>query len=69
MKVEKPFDAINNVSNSYKTSCIHRWRPIKVYITEYGSITKRGIKAIIKATMAKSCGTTYKPFTKPTQGT
>ena len=69
MKVGKPFNAVNKASNGYKTNCINHWRPIKAYITKHGSVTKRGIKATIKATIARSCGTIYKPSTKPTQGT
>ena len=56
----KPFNVVDNTSNGYKTSCIDRWRPIKAYIIEHGSVTKRGIKATIKATMARCCGTIYK---------
>ena len=67
--VGKPFNAINNNSDGYETSCIDRWMPIKAYITEYGSITNRGIKATIKATAARCYGTIYKPSTKPIQGT
>ena len=65
----KPFNVVDNTSNGYKTSCIDRWRPIKAYIIEHGSVTKRGIKATIKATMARCCGTIYKHSIEPIQGT
>ena len=65
----KPFNAIDNASDGYETSCIDRWRPINAYITEYGSVTKRSIKATIKATTARYCATIYKYSIKPIQGT
>ena len=40
-------------ADGYETSCIDCWRPIKAYIKEHGSITKRGIKATIKATTTR----------------
>ena len=55
--------------DGYKTNCIDRWRPIKTYITEHGSITKRGIKATIKATTTRCCETIYKHSIEPIQGT
>ena len=59
----KTFNVVDNTSNDYNTNCIDRWRPIKAYIIEHGSITKRGIKA----TMARCCGTIYKHSTEPIQ--
>ena len=50
---DKPFKEVFNTSDGYKTSCIDHWRLIKTYITEPKGITKRGIKATIKATMAR----------------
>ena len=65
----KPFNALNKASNGYETNCIDCWRLIKTYITKHGSVTKRGIKATIKATTTRCCGTIYKHSTKPIQGT
>ena len=57
---DKPFNVVLNTSDGYKTSCIDPWRLIKAYITEPKGITKRGIKAITKATLARCCETIYK---------
>ena len=65
----KPFNVVNNTLDDYETGCINCWRPIKAYNNEHGSVTKRGIKATIKATTARWCNTIYKHSTKPIQGT
>ena len=54
---DKPFKEVFNTSDGYKTSCIDHWRLIKTYITEPKGITKRGIKATIKATTTRCCET------------
>ena len=66
---DKPFNEVFNISDGYKTSCIDCWRLIKAYITEPKGVTKRGIKATIKATMARCCETIYKHSSEPKQAT
>ena len=66
---DKPFNEVFNTLNGYNNSCIDRWRLIKVYIIEPKGITKRGIKAIIKATTARCIETIYKHSLEPKRGT
>ena len=69
MNGRKPFNVVDNTSDGYKTNCIDHWRPIKAYITKHGSVTKRGIKATIRATTARCYETIYKHSIEPIQGT
>ena len=66
-KAGKGFSIQTTPSSRVEKALIDRWRPIKAYIIEH--VTKRGIKATIKATTARYYGTIYKHSIEPIQGT
>ena len=43
-KEGKLFNAVNDVSDGYKTSCVDRWKPIKAYITEHEALPREALK-------------------------
>ena len=43
-KIIKPFNAVNNASDSYKTNCIDHLKPIKTHITEYEALPREALK-------------------------
>ena len=43
-EITKPFNAVNNASGDYKTSCTNRWKPIKTHITEDKVLPREALK-------------------------
>ena len=40
----KPFNAVNNATDGYKTSCINHWKPIKAHIIEHEALPREAFK-------------------------